>query len=289
MTALMRGSSVEISARDHAVLDALAEMLEPGATVYINHAAGDTHHGIVDAAARLRRAGFAPVPHIAARRLASFTQLKEFLARASGEAGVEGVLAIAGDTDQPAGPFHSSLAILETGLLQQHGIRRVGIAGYAEGHPRISAADLDAALRAKLALAHRSGLEPYIVTQFCFEAAPILAWLQHLADEGFDVPVRVGLAGPASIASLAKFAIRCGIGDSIRSLLGRQAAIARLVTEAGPEPVISALATERRPALLAGLHFFTFGGTAQTAAWRRACIEGGFADASQRPGFDPRR
>jgi methylenetetrahydrofolate reductase (NADPH) len=289
MVALMQGSSLEVSARDRVAQETLSETLEPGATVYINHAAGDTHHGIVEVAARLRRQGFVPVPHIAARRLASFTQLRDFLARANGEAGVDRILAIAGDTDHPAGPFPDSLALLKTGLLQQHGIRRVGIAGYAEGHPKISDNALEAALRAKLALAHRDGLEPYVVTQFCFEAAPILASVQRLADAGFDIPVHVGLAGPASVASLAKFAIRCGIGNSIRALVGRQPAIARLMTETGPEPVISALASERRPAMLAGLHFFTFGGIARTADWRRARIDGGFLAPAARRGIDPLR
>ncbi|HUN48070.1 MAG TPA: hypothetical protein VMU85_16180 [Stellaceae bacterium] len=275
-TALMRGSSIEVSSRDDGALDQLADTLEPGAAVYINHAAGDTHHGIVAAAARLRRAGFLPVPHIAARRLASFTQLRDFLARARGEAEVEQVLVIAGDADHPTGPFDSSLDILRTGLLQQHGIRRVGIAGHAEGHPKIAAAALDRALRDKLALAHRDGLAPFVVTQFCFEAAPILAWIERLAAVGFDVPVRIGLAGPASVASLAKFAVRCGIGNSLRALVGRQTSIARLVTETGPEPVIAALAAARLPAMVEGLHFFTFGGTARTAAWRRHRIERGF-------------
>lgn len=287
MAALMRGSSLEVSPRDHAALDGLPDTLEPDAAVYINHAAGDSHHAIVAAAARLRRAGFQPVPHVAARRLASFTQLKDFLARARGEADVEAALVIAGDADTPAGPFHDCLAILQTGLLQQHGVRRVGIAGYAEGHPKIAAPTLDAALRAKLALAHRSGLAPFIVTQFCFEAAPILDWVRRLGEEGFDVPVRIGLAGPASVANLAKFAIRCGIGNSIRSLVGRQPAIARLVAEAGPEPVIAALAAARRPAMVDGLHFFTFGGTVRTAAWRRQRIDSGFAQAPR--SFDPDR
>lgn len=270
LAALLRGFSIEASSGDKAI-EAAAAHLEPGADVYVNWLPDDNHHRAVAAAAKLRRVGLNPIPHVAARYLTGITQLADFLARLAGEAGVHQVLTIAGDCERPIGPFDSSLQMLETGLFEKYGIGRVGIAGYPEGNPRIAGATLDAALLAKLDRAKHAGLSPYIVTQFCFEAAPIVAWVRRIRALGVGVPVRIGLAGPAGLATLMKFALRCGVGNSIRSLSLRGPAIARLLTESGPERVIRDLAAAEDPALgVAGLHFFSFGGFTRTADWARA-------------------
>src|SRR5260221_9600361 len=134
--ALLAGPSLELSSRDPAEIDACADLLEPGTAVYISMPPGQTYHGTVALAARLRRAGFCPVPHVAARRIASRDALDEYLARAAGEASVDSALVIAGDSDRASGPFESSLALLETGLFQRHGIVHVGVAGYPQSHPK---------------------------------------------------------------------------------------------------------------------------------------------------------
>jgi len=278
IAAWLAHASLEVSARDPLAGADLADLLAPGTTVFINVTPGDTHHGIVAAAARLARAGFRPVPHVAARPLASFTQLNDFLRRLAGEAGVESALVIAGDVDRPVGPFESSFEILATGLFERHGIRRVGFAGYPEGHPRIGARALADALRLKLGLARQAGLQPFIVTQFGFDAAPIRAFVAGCGASGLDAPVHVGLAAPASVATLAKFAVRCGIGASLRQLTAGHVAVARLLSEAGPERLIDALAAAPEADDIAGLHFFTFGGVRRTARWLKAAAEGGEAE-----------
>src|SRR5712675_883308 len=174
--ALLVGASLELSSRDPAEIDACTGLLEPGTAVYISMPPGQTYHGNVALATRLKRAGFHPVPHIAARRIASRNALEEYLARAAGEAGVDSALVIAGDSDRPSGPFDSSRALLETGLFQRHGFVRIGVAGYPEGHPKIAATALEMELAAKKSLAHRAGLDLQVVTQFCFESEPILVW-----------------------------------------------------------------------------------------------------------------
>ena len=100
---------------------------------------------------------------------------------------------------------------------------------------------LDAALRAKVALARQGGLAVSLVTQFGFEAQPILRWIAAQRAQGIDCPVHVGVAGPASVATLAKFAIRCGIGASLRALARGHTAFARIMTEAGPDALIGEL------------------------------------------------
>lgn len=274
---LLSGISIELSAREHGSEQLCCGFLAPGTPVYVNFAPNDSYHAVVETAARLKRAGFCPVPHVAARYLTGPTQLDDFLARAVG-AGVDRVLVIAGDLDRPAGPFHSSLELIETGLLSKHGIRTVGIAGYPEGHPKIATATLDAALAAKLRRLQSDGIAPYIVTQFCFDAAPIVGWLARMRAAGIAVPVRVGLAGPASIATLAKFAMHCGIGNSLLALVGGQTSIARLLVESGPDKVIRALAAADPAEIdIAGLHLFTFGGVVRTGKWLRALGTGDFA------------
>src|SRR3977135_4183426 len=151
--ALLVGASLELSSRAPAEIDACADLLDPGTAVYISMPPGQTYHGNVALAARLKRAGFHPVPHIAARRIASRNALEEYLARAAGEAGGVGALVIAGDSDRPSGPFDSSRALLETGLFQRHGVVRIGVAGYPDGHPTIAEAALGTALAEQRALA----------------------------------------------------------------------------------------------------------------------------------------
>jgi methylenetetrahydrofolate reductase (NADPH) len=271
--ALLVGVSLELSSRDPAEIDACADLLEPGTAVYISMPPGQTYHGNVALAARLSRAGFCPVPHVAARRMASRDALDEYLARAAGEAGVDSALVIGGDSDRPSGPFDSSRALLETGLFQRHGVVRIGVAGYPEGHPKIAETALATALAAKKVLARRASLDLQVVTQFCFESAPVLVWAAKM--KGHGLPVRVGLSGPASLPRLLRFAMLCGIGNSVRTLKAQPRAITRLVVEAGPEAVVRDIARPRR-APIAGLHFFCFGGLVRTARWLRAVREGRF-------------
>jgi len=263
--ALIADCSLELSPRDELAGDALRKLLAPGTTVFVNHPPSVTHHDIVAACARLRRAGFVPVPHVAARRLASFTQASDFLQRAAGEAAVERILLIGGD-DSPVGPFRASLDLLATGVVERHGIAQVSFGGYPEGHPAIDANTLDVALQAKVALARQGGLAISLVTQFGFEAQPILRWIAAQRAHGMDCPVHVGVAGPATVATLAKFAIRCGIGASLRALARGHTAFARIMTEAGPEALIADLvAGETADTPIAGLHVFTFGGVRRAA------------------------
>jgi len=273
ISALLAGASLELSSRDPAEIDACAGLLEPGTPVYISFPPGQTYHGTVALAVRLARAGFRPVPHVAARRIAGREALDDYLGRAAGEAGVDSALVIAGDSARPGGAFDSSLALLETGLFQRHGIVRIGVAGYPEGHPRIAPSALEAALSAKKTLARRTGIELGIVTQLCFEADSILSWAAKM--RGHGLPVRVGLAGPASLPRLLRFAAMCGVGNSVRALKARPRALTRLMVEAGPEITLRDLARRAEPAL-AGVHFFCFGGLIRSARWLRAVRDGRF-------------
>jgi methylenetetrahydrofolate reductase (NADPH) len=266
---LVAACSVELSPRDEFAGPKLRDLFDPGTTVFVTHPPSATHADIVAASARLRRAGFVAVPHVVARRFTGFSEASDFLQHVVAEAGVTQVLLLGGDTPRPVGPFHSALALLSTGLVERLGIAAVAFAGYPDGHPHIDSAALHAALQGKLELARQRGLATSVVTQFGFEAQPILRWIAARRADGIAGPIRIGLAGPATVATLAKYAVRCGIGASLRALTHGHAAIARILTEANPDALIDALvAGEDRAAPIDGLHIFTFGGARRTAAWR---------------------
>jgi methylenetetrahydrofolate reductase (NADPH) len=286
ITQLVQGASLELMPRDKAAVDRCIEKAVPGSEVFIARVPGDAHGATVATAVLLRKAGFDPVPHVGARYLESHDVLNDLLARLVGEAGVTKILCIAGDIDHPAGPFASSTDLIATGLLPKHRIERVGIAGYPEGHGKIALPVLAEHMAKKLALLAEQNLPALIVSQFCFEAAPIVDFVRRVRARGVTAPIRVGLAGPASVTTLARFALRCGVGNSMRALTSGRG-VTRLLTEAGPEAVVAALAQAKLD--FEHLHFYTFGGVSKAADWLNAVRAGSFLLTDDETGFRIRR
>ena len=283
LASLLPQASVEVSSRGHQLAD-LRDNFAPGIDVTITFLPGDNYRNNIDTAAALRVAGFNPVPHIAAREIASREALDDFLARARGEAGVTRVLLIAGDVALAKGPFRSSSDVRASGLIEARGIARLSVAGHPEGHPYLETADAVAVLRAWRDWGREARIDVDVVTQFCFESAPILEWIGRLAADGVDLPVIVGLAGPATPATLTKFALRCGVGNSLRSLRSQIGRFGRLLTDNGPDDVMRGLqsAPATATAAIAGLHLYPFGGLRKAGNWLRAYGEE-TARAASRP------
>ena len=276
LAALLRGYSVEVTARGAAAAEICRAHLAPGTEVYVPFTPRDTHHGVVDTATRLHAAGFVVVPHVTARNVASFTQLNEFLARLAGEAGVTRALVLGGDADRPAGPYHSSLQALESGPVPtpRHPPHRPRVLSRGPSQDRGRGPGRGARGQARSDPAATS-LEPWLVSQFCFEAAPIVDFAERLRASGVGAPLRVGLAGPADLRRLWKYGLYCGIGNSIRALGTRVDAVANLLARRTPDAIVADLAVARRrdPALvIAGIHIFTFGGVAGAADWANAIL-----------------
>ena len=285
IAALFRPYSLESTTQPRAVEDTLGASLPRGTSVYLTSLPGASPEDLVAAAIRLAAAGLNPVPHLAARAFLSTAAADQCLERLVAEARVRQALVIGGDLDQPRGSFIASRDLIETGLLEKHGITTVGLAAYPEGHARIPEEVLARELAAKIAALKSRGIAPYIVTQFCFEAPPIAALLARLAVQFPAIPVHIGLAGPAKLSTLLRYAASCGIGSSLRALR-RQASLTKLMTMAGPEPVIAALASDALArAATTQLHFFTFGGIGRTAAWAEAIARGAFALAPDGSGL----
>jgi methylenetetrahydrofolate reductase (NADPH) len=273
MADMLRGYSIEVNPSESRIVDAALGRLDPGTQVFVNWIPGANPGGILATAARLRRAGLFPVPHIGARHIESATQLERFVGQLAGEAGVDRVLVIGGDREKPAGPYDSSLAVMQTGVLQNFGITRIAVAGFPEGNPNIPDPVLAEALAAKARFARSAGLQMSIVTQFCFESRPIVKWLRRIRAAGIHVPVRIGFAGPAGLLALVRYAVRCGVGNSLH-VLKENPSFAKLLIEKGPEPLIRELAAESGPRNgsmlplgIAGLHFYVFGSFNKTVDW----------------------
>jgi methylenetetrahydrofolate reductase (NADPH) len=257
-------------------VDAAVDRLSPGTEVFLTWIPGTDPMHMVGPAAQLRRAGLLPVPHVGARHLESAAQLEQLAARLVGDAGVDRVLVIGGDRAKPAGPYDSSLAVMQTGVFQQRGVTRMAVTGFPEGNPNISEPALEEALTAKINFARNSGLQLSIVTQFCFEAEPIVGWMKRLRARRINHPVRIGLAGPARLVTLVRYAVRCGVGNSLR-VLTEHPSFAKLLTDKGPEPIIRDIALSAGPTSdgmlpldIAGLHFYVFGGFNKTVDWINA-------------------
>ena len=279
------GASIETSTKNLIEIDSYARLLPAATDVYVTCLPGTPYHHILSIARRLRPDGMNPVPHIAARRLVNASVASEFLARLRDEAGVTRALVIAGDSQAAVGPYTSSLAVLETGLLQAHGIRSGGIAGYPEGHGRISAQALLEALDAKIAYARSHGIEPFVVSQFCFDGDMVIDWLAKLRARGVTLPVRVGVAGPAKVRTLLNYGMRCGIGDSLRAFGSQPVSLTRLLMRHGPEKAVRAIAQSAAGLGIAGLHFFPFGGFAESARWISKVSTGRFGLTASGEGF----
>lgn len=270
LAALLSSASVEISSRGHQVPE-LRDNFAAGAEVTITFLPGDNYRHNVETASVLRRAGYHAVPHIAAREMPSREALDDFLARLRGEADVTRILLIAGDTALAKGPFKSSLDVRASGLLEARGIERLSIAGHPEGHPYLEATEALAVLEAWWNWGRETKIRIDVMTQFCFESAPILEWIGGLDARGIRLPVIVGLAGPATPATLMKFALRCGVGNSMRAVRSQIGRFGRLLTDAGPDEVVRGLqsAPAAATAPIAGFHLFPFGGLRKSSAWLR--------------------
>jgi methylenetetrahydrofolate reductase (NADPH) len=212
---------------------------------------------------------------VSARRILNDEEFRAFLKEAVAKHGVHRVLLIGGDEPKPKGPFADSLQILESGLLADSGIREIGVAGYPEGHPRISASSLQEAFGRKRTLTREQGLGLYVVTQFSFAPNRVVEYCANLARTAPDVSIYAGIAGPTDPVALARYAQRCGVSISLRALRTLGSGIARLVTNSDPREQLITLArysVQREPSNLVGAHIYSFGGAVRTAAWMRELI-----------------
>jgi methylenetetrahydrofolate reductase (NADPH) len=277
VTAFMRAASIEITPSEEKHLPALTEFLPRGCAVYISHVPNATLAQLVKTTLAVQAAGFKATPHLVARRVNYPATLRSTLAELVSN-GVEQVLLVAGDTEHAVGEYENTLDVFGSGLLEKSGIKRIGVAGYPEGQRGIGLAMLSSALKAKQAFADRTGMPLFIVTQFGFNGSAIKTWEPELARLDVRLPILAGIAGPAPLSKLIKFAMRCGIGASLRVVMHNLSGvndIAELATT--PEQHVMRLMQLPSSTRVVGPHFFCFGGVLETARWINQVVSGRFS------------
>ncbi len=268
---LLRCASVEVIPRTAPMLMDLP--LPRGTRVYVAHIAGTPIEDMAAAAAKVRAAGFEPMPHFPARMIADRATLDDWIARYQGEAGVRQALVLAGGLARPVGAYHASTQLLDSGAFDRAGFTDLHVAGHPEGSrdidPDGGLHNVSEALRWKQGFSERTDARMAIVTQFAFEAEPVLAWAEGLREAGITLPIHLGIAGPAKLQTLIKYAVACGVGPSIRVLQRRALDFRRLLQPYEPTELVDALAAAAadRPGLIERLHVFPLGGVAPAATW----------------------
>jgi methylenetetrahydrofolate reductase (NADPH) len=276
IAAFLRGFSVGAVAPAIEQVVALKSALPAAAKVHLTAVAGRPYSETIEAAVRVRAQGLEPVPHLAARDIESRAALEDVLSRLTRWAGVRRMLVVGGDARYAKGPFGSALELIESGLLQRSGIREIAIAGYPEGHPRLPQDVLDHALAAKIEAAAQTGLGVSMVTQLCFDAGAVLTWVRRLRALGIENPIRIGMAGPADLSSLIRFARRCGVRATAQSLTRHAGLTKHLLAAGTPDRVIRPLAEAASQGALGlvAAHFFAAADAGATARWAAAATSG---------------
>jgi methylenetetrahydrofolate reductase (NADPH) len=267
---VMTEPSLEMTGKDKDIesLRDAASAIPQGTRINVTFLGNEDLSMRVKASTAAKDLGFVPVPHISARRLTSQDELVEFLTALRQQVGTSHAFAVGGDPSEPMGPYGSSLDVIETGLFKEHGFTDISIAGYPEGHPDIAEAQLWDALERKNAALKEQGLNGTILTQFGFDVDPIVRWIEEVRRRGIDLPIRVGVPGPAGIKRLLSFAARFGVSTSAGIAKKYGLSLTNLLGTAGPDKLIAALDAAMTPAHGdVKLHFYTFGGMKATADW----------------------
>lgn len=272
--ALLDGWSIEVMPRTAAKVSDFRAILPAGTRVYIAHIHGTPIEDMVATAKRIAEVGFPVMPHVPARSIADAAMLKDWINRYKTEAGVDQALVLAGGLDKPVGAFDSSMDLLKTGAFEAAGFTRLHVAGHPEGNRDIdrdgTTTQVDAALHWKQDFARQTGVDMAIVTQFAFDAAPVTGWIARLRAAGIDLPVHVGLAGPAKLQTLVKYAVACGVGPSLNVLKKRARDLSKLLLPYTPDEVLDDLArhTAQDPTTAPqALHIFPLGGIQASTDW----------------------
>ena len=272
--AFLNGYSIEVMPRTAEKIEDFRALLPEGTRVYIAHIEGTPIEDMVRTAARLNADGFPVMPHFPARIIKDQATLADWIARYQGEANVDQALLLAGGVNTPHGDFDSSMQLMETGLFDKAGFKRLHVAGHPEGNkdidPKGGTANVDDALRWKQDFSNRTDAKMALATQFAFEAGPIIQWADSLKAAGIDIPIHIGIAGPAKLQTLIKFSIACGVGASLRVLQRRAKDVTKLLMPFEPWDVISELAAHKaaNPDFnISHVHFFPLGGIKTNANW----------------------
>ncbi len=271
LEAFLAGYSIEVMPRTAEKIESFRALLPLGTRVYVAHIEGTPIEDMVATAKRIGAEGYAVMPHFPARIIKDRATLADWVARYK-DVGVRQALLLAGGVTTPHGDYATSMQLLESGAFD--GFDRLHVAGHPEGNRDIDPDGSDKmvmeAAHWKSAFSERTDAKMAMATQFCFEAQPVIDWVNRLEAEGIKLPVHIGIAGPAKLQTLIKFAIACGVGPSLRVLQKRAMDVTKLLLPYAPTEVLAALAAHKaaNPGFgIEQVHFFPLGGIKTNAEW----------------------
>ena len=264
--------SIEVTPNAAKKINQFSDYLSPGTLIYIAHIEGTPIEETVETAKKITNQGFEAMPHFPARIIKDRNMLGDWIARYQNEAGVVNALLIAGGANKPYGDFDSSIQLIESELFDKAGFKNLHIAGHPEGSKEIdpdgSTTNVDEALSWKNEFSKRTDASMAITTQFCFDSNSVIEWANNIKKSGIDIPVHIGIAGPAKLQTLLRYSLECGVGPSIKILQKRAMDITKLLLPYKPTQIISELAEHKasNPDFnIERVHFFPLGGVKQVS------------------------
>ena len=266
--------SIEVIPRSAAKIESFAEVLPKNTRVYIAHIQNEEIEAMIATAKRLNDEGYTVMPHIPARMIKNKAVLHDWISMYQNEAGVDEALLLAGGSTKPIGSLDSSIQLIESGLFDKAGFKRLHIAGHPEGckdiDPDGGIKNVSEALSWKQEFSKRTDASMAIATQFCFDADVVKQWADNIKKDGIDIPIHIGIAGPAKLQTLLKFSIECGIGASMKVLTKRAKDLTKLLLPYEPTKILQDLSEykSKDPQLnIEKVHFFPIGGIKKTVDW----------------------
>ena len=268
----LKGFSIEVTPRAIAKIENLSELIPSGTLFYIAHIEGTPIEEMVQTAKKINEQGYSTMPHFPARIIKDKNTLKDWISRYQNEANVENALLLAGGANKPYGEYDSSIHLIESELFDLAGFKKLHIAGHPEGNKDIdpdgSTSNVNKALSWKNEFRNRTDADMAITTQFCFDSKTVINWANDIKNKGIDIPIHIGIAGPAKLQTLLRYSIECGVGASIKILQKRALDLTKLLLPYKPTSILSELAEYKlnNPDFnIEKVHFFPLGGVKQVS------------------------
>ena len=268
----IEGYSIEVTPRSAANIESFKDVLPQNTRVYIAHIEHEDIKAMVSTAKKINEEGFHAMPHFPARVIKNAAELNDWISMYQNDAGVNEALLLAGGLSKPFGDFESSIELIESGKFDNAGFKRLHIAGHPEGNKDIDpdggVTHVTQALSWKQEFSKRTDASMAITTQFCFDAQTVKQWADNIKLNGIDIPIHIGIAGPAKLQTLIKFSIECGVGASMKILTKRAKDITKLLLPYKPTQILSDLANYKAQDSsfnIEQVHFFPLGGIKRAA------------------------
>lgn len=244
--------SIEVTKPDYEFLSGISKYLKD---VYITMLP-DGVDDVIKYVDLAKQCNLNPIPHISVRNIQDYDHLNRIL----GQCDVEDILLIGGDREWGIGKLQNVIDVIESNVFDDSSIKRVGIAGFPE--PNVFSSEQ--IMYDKINALKDKGIEPYIVTQFCFDHAIITDWIQKVRSHT-DCEIRIGIAGSMNVASLINLAIKCGVETSLRMIYKNGSLLSKAIGSYDPAELINELSPLVRDNIK--LHLFAVGGKKKTIEW----------------------